>query len=100
MGVRPRGGGGGLISLRRDGGLRLSRLDEEELLRGGDLRSGGGLRERERMGLQERERCGGPPERDERSLEGVLLQGETSENGAESDIVDDKEREMFSFKRK
>jgi hypothetical protein len=93
--MRPRGGGGS----SRDGGLRLSRLlllrsrswsrgekegerrrrrrggDEEELLREGDLRRGGGLRERARMGLRERERYGGPPERDERSLEGVLPRG-------------------------
>ena len=96
--MRPRGGGG-LIRLRRGGGLRLSRLlllrsrswsrgekegerrrrrrggDEEELLSEGDLRRGGGLRERARMGLRERERCGGPPEREERSLEGVLPRG-------------------------
>jgi len=55
--------------------------DKEKLVREGDMRRGGGLRERARTRLRERERCGGPPERDERSLEGVLPRGETSENG-------------------
>ena len=93
MGVRPRDGGGGLTHLRRGGGLRLLRIlllgparsekegklrrrwrggDEEELLKDGDPQCRGGLRERAGMGLLERGRCGGPPERDERSLEGVL----------------------------
>ena len=39
------------------------------------------------MGLRERERRGGPPGRDERSLEGVLPRGDE-----ESDIVDAKGR--------
>ena len=90
LGVRPCGGGGGLIRLRRSGGLRLSLLrllrsrslshgekDSERHWRGGDeelLKDGD---PRYRGWLRERERCGGSPERDERSLKGILPRGET-----------------------
>ena len=94
LGVRPRTDG--LMRLRRAGGLRLSRPlalrsrswsrgeydgerrrrrggEEDGLLGEGEKRRrGGGLRERVRMGVRDRDRRGGPPEREERSLEGVL----------------------------
>lgn len=97
LGVRPRAGG--LIRLRRAGGLRLSRPltlrsrswsrgeydrerrrrrcrrrggEDDGLLGEGDRRRGGGVSERAGMGLRERERRIGPREREERSLEGVL----------------------------
>lgn len=98
LGVRPRAGG--LIRLRRAGGLRLSRPlalrsrswsrgeydrdrrrrrrrrggEDKGLLGEGDRRRGDGVSERARIGLRERERERrvGPREREERSLEGVL----------------------------
>lgn len=110
LGVRPRAGG--LVRLRRAGGLRLPRPlplrsrswsrgeydgerwrrrrrrrggEEGGLLGGGDRRRGGGVFERARTGLRERERRGGGPrERDDRSLEGVLpRKGGVRERGGE-----------------
>jgi hypothetical protein len=107
LGVRLRAGG--LMRLRRVGGLRLSRPlalrsrswsrgeydgerrrrrrrggEEDGLLGEGDRRRGGGVIERVRMGLRERERRGGPRDREERSLEGVLPRnGGERERGGE-----------------
>jgi hypothetical protein len=109
LGVRPRAGG--LVRLRRAGGLRLSRPlplrsrswsrgeydgerwrrrrrrrggEEGGLLGEGDRRRGGGVIERARIRLRERERRGGPREREERSLEGVLpRKGGVRERGGE-----------------
>jgi hypothetical protein len=86
------GPAGGLVG-EKEGERRRHGGDEEELRKDGDPRCRGGLLERARMGL--RERCGGSPEQDERSLEGVLPRGGRDEE--ESDIVDAKGREMFSL---
>ena len=103
----------------RGGGLRLSRLrllwsrlwshgekdgerrwrgdDEEELLKDGDPRCRGGLRERARMGLRERERCRGSPKRDEAIAGGHPATGGRGGDDEESGIVDAKGREMCSM---